>query len=100
MTHPYQFKSKFFVETINVTTAVFFILFSILKRFTDDDKLMIIPLILFSTNFLILIEFGYKNNVKKSIAIPFKKSWYITQAITNLCFVIYIFYFYSADVGV
>ena len=61
MTHPYQFKSKYFVETINVSTAVFFILFSILKRFTEEDKLMIIPLILFSANFLILIEFGYKN---------------------------------------
>ena len=100
MTHPYQFKSKYFVEIINVTTAVFFILFSILKRFTAEDKLMIIPLILFSANFLILIEFGYKIYVKKSIAIPFKKSWYITQAITNLCFVIYIFYFYLADAGV
>lgn len=83
-----------FTEIINTTTVVFYIVFSIIKRFSKVEYLMIIPFALFLSNVMILLEFGFKRFIRKQKDLSFSKGWLIFQILTNLGFVIYILYFY------
>lgn len=71
-------------DVINITTVLFYILFSILKRFAENHQLLWIPAILFFANVLIICEIIYvsfKDNVNSE-----KKNryWMTTQLIVNL----------------
>ncbi len=78
------------LEIIPVLTVVFYILYSALKRFTDNVQLFWIPFVLFSSNFLILLELVY---LIKSKQLNSTKKEFINlgiQALINLGFAILI----------
>ena len=73
-------------DVIAVATVIFYILFSIIKRFGENENLIIIPLVLFFVNVLILFEiyFGLKKiGVQSRIK---SKKWIIIQFFINLGF--------------
>jgi hypothetical protein len=53
------------LEITPVLTVVFYIIYSALKRFTDNTPLLWIPMLLFSSNFLVLLELVYLIKTKK-----------------------------------
>lgn len=69
---------------INVTTVLFYILFSVIKRFLESASLMWIPAVLFFANTLLIGEMIY-TSIKSKNSIE-KKEWvWITiQLIVNL----------------
>ena len=73
-------------EIIIVTTVLFYIIFSIIKRFGNDAQLFWIPFVLFVCNFLILAEVAYSSYQKKSILSRKNKSWLIIQFIVTTVF--------------
>lgn len=78
------------LEITAITAVVFYIVFSITKRFIENEKVFWLPLILFAANFFILVEILYM--VKKKKLVSNKKEFrnLIGQIILNLCFVIFI----------
>ncbi len=78
------------LEITPVLTVVFYILYSALKRFTDNVQLFWIPFVLFSFNFLIplalvyLIKTNQLNGTKKEL------TSLIYQSLINLGLAIFI----------
>lgn len=82
------------LDVIAVVTVISYILFSINKRFIENDKFYFVPLFIFSANFLILLELLYKALFKKIDCIT-KQYWKLFgQIFLNLCFIIYLITFY------
>ncbi len=67
---------------INVTTVLFYILFSVIKRFLESASLMWIPAVLFFANALLIGEMIY-TSIKSKNSIE-KKEWVWIQLIVNL----------------
>jgi hypothetical protein len=72
------------LEITPVLTVVFYILYSALKRFTDNVQLLWIPFVLFSSNFLVLLELVYL--IKKKQLNSTKKEFtnLVIQTVINL----------------
>jgi hypothetical protein len=89
-----EFPENFISRVLQVTSVlfiVFYIVYSFTKHFIETEKAYWIPLLLFAANFLLLAEMIYL--VKKG-KIPSNKKEFrnlVTQAILNLCFVIFLF---------
>ena len=82
------------IEIVKVSTVVYYILHSVIKRFAENQKLQFIPFVLLVTNCLILFEIlilvkqkkiGYTSKNVRSI---------IFQITLSFSFSVYIFYFY------
>lgn len=78
------------LEIIPVLTVVFYILYSALKRFTDNVQLFWIPFVLFSSNFLILLELVYLIKSKQLNSTKKEFINLVIQALINLGFAILI----------
>jgi hypothetical protein len=78
------------LEITSVLTVVFYIVYSIIKRFTDNAQLYWIPIVLFFSNFLVILEIIYLIKTKK---VTSSKKEFINisiQALINLGFTILI----------
>lgn len=75
-------KSETLRSIINVTTVLFYILFSVIKRFLESASLMWIPAVLFFANALLIGEMIY-TSIKSKNSIE-KKEWVWIQLIVNL----------------
>ena len=80
--------------TIVVLTVITYIATSIIRRFGNNNHLLIIPLCIAVANFFILIELLYVVRVKKVDCS--KKNWRIllSQSILNFLFILYILSFF------
>ena len=76
------------IEVSTALTIIFFIIFSIIKRFGDNQKLYFIPVILFLANFLILVELLYKIKRRKMVSKKKQIGNIVFQLVLNLCFII------------
>lgn len=76
-----------------VLTIVFYIVFFIIKRFTTNEQLLWIPIILFAANFRMLLEFVYLTMSKQLNTTKMEFLSLLAQVVLNLAFVIYIFTF-------
>jgi succinate dehydrogenase/fumarate reductase cytochrome b subunit len=79
------------LKVTGVLFLVFYFVYSFTKHFIETEKAYWIPLLLFAANFLLLAEMIYL--VKKGKAQSTKKEFrnLVSQAILNLCFVIFLF---------
>ncbi len=88
-----NFSEKFVSNVLSITSVLFafhYIVFSIIKRFGENQKLFVIPLSLVLANFLILVEMIYI--IKSNKAVSSKKQFYrlMLEIFMNLCFLILI----------
>ena len=90
----YQKHSDAFVSKIlditAVLTVVFYIVFSIIKRFVDNNIFFWIPMILFTINFLILSEVMYKVKREKSELTKNRFGKLVFQSVLNLAFAVFV----------
>ena len=78
------------LEITPVLTVVFYIFYSALKRFTDNIQLLWIPFVLFSSNFLVLLELVYLIKTKQLNSTKKKFISLVIQTLINLGFAILI----------
>lgn len=78
------------LEIIPFLTVVFYIFYSALKRFTDNFQLFWIPVVLFSSNFLVLLELVYLIKTKQLNSTKKEFINLVIQTLINLGFVILI----------
>lgn len=77
-------KSETLRSIINVTTVLFYILFSVIKKILESASLMWIPAVLFFANALLIGEMIY-TSIKSKNSIEKKEwVWIIIQLIVNL----------------
>jgi hypothetical protein len=81
------------LEVIVVLTVIFYIVFSIIKRFTNNQQLFWIPIILFASNFLVLLELIYLTKTKRLNSTKKEFRSLVGQAFLNLAFVVFIISF-------
>jgi hypothetical protein len=72
------------LEITPVLTVVFYILYSVLKRFTDNVQLLWIPFVLFSSNFLVLLELVYLIKTKQLNSTKKEFTSLVIQTVINL----------------
>jgi len=72
------------LEITPVLTVVFYILYSALKRFTENIQLFWIPIVLFSTNFLVLLELVYLIKTKQLNSTKKEFNSLVIQTVINL----------------
>jgi hypothetical protein len=82
------------IRIVTVSTVVYYILHSIIKRFAVNQKLQIIPFVLFVIDFLILFEILLLVKQKKINYTSKFVTSLIFQIILSFSFSIFIFYFY------
>ena len=82
------------IEIATVSTVVYYILHSVIKRFAENQKLQMIPFVLFVINFLILFEILILVKQKKIYYTSKNVRSIIFQITLSFCFSVYIFYFY------
>jgi len=78
------------LDIYSILNVVSYIVYSAIKRFSDNEKLLWIPFAIFSINFLILLELFYKvkrakSTLSKNILIKF-----IFYIILNFVFALFI----------
>ena len=78
------------LDIYSILNVVSYIVYSAIKRFSDNEKLLWIPFAIFSINFLILLEILYK--VKREKSSISKKNWnlLIFQIAFNFLFALFI----------
>ena len=81
------------LEVIVVLTVIFYIVFSIIKRFANNQQLFWIPIILFASNFLVLLGLIYLAKTKKLNNTKQEFRSLLGQAFLNLAFVVFIISF-------
>ena len=91
-----QFKNNF-SEIMGFASLCCYIVFSLLRIFTDKGKIMLVPFVLVISTILILGEFGIRKFIFKKNDVIINNSRYFTQLIANIFFatIIYIFYIKS-----
>jgi hypothetical protein len=72
------------LDIIPVLTVVFYILYSALKRFTDNIQLFWIPIVLFSSNFLVILELVYLIKTKQLNSTKKEFTSLVIQTVINL----------------
>lgn len=88
-----KYSEEFVIKVLDIyaiLNVVSYIIYSAIKRFSDNEKLLWIPFAIFSINFLILLEILYK--VKKEKSSISKKNWnlLIFHIVFNFLFAIFI----------
>ena len=88
-----KYSEEFVVKVLDIYSilnVVSYIVYSTIKRFSDNEKLLWIPFAIFSINFLILLEILYK--VKREKSSISKKNWnlLIFQITFNFLFALFI----------
>jgi hypothetical protein len=81
------------LEITIVLTVVFYIVFSVIKRFSTNEQMFWIPVILFASNFLVLLELVYLTKTKKLNSTKKEFIGLLSQTVLNLAFVIFILTF-------
>ncbi len=81
------------LEITTVLTVVFYIVFSVIKRFSNNEHMFWIPIILFASNFLVLLELVYLTKTKKLNSTKKEFIRLLSQTVLNLAFVIFILTF-------
>ncbi len=81
------------LEITIVLTVVFYIVFSVIKRFSNNEQMFWIPVILFASNFLVLVELVYLTKTKKLNSTKKEFVGLLIQTVLNLAFVIFILTF-------
>ena len=81
------------LEITIVLTVVFYIVFSVIKRFSKNEQMFWIPVILFASNFLVLLELVYLTKTKKLNSTKKEFIGLLSQTVLNLAFVIFILTF-------
>lgn len=79
-----RIKYEILRDVINVTTVSFYILYSFLKRFAENPKILWIPAILFFVNVLIIGEIIYASFKGKIGSVKKDRYWMAIQLIVNL----------------
>ena len=88
-----KYSEEFVVKVLDIYSilnVVSYIVYSAIKRFSDNEKLLWIPFAIFFINFLILLEILYK--VKREKSSISKKNWnlLIFQIAFNFLFALFI----------
>jgi len=88
-----KYSEEFVVKVLDIYSilnVVSYIVYSAIKRFSDNEKLLWIPFAIFSIHFLILLEIVYK--VKREKSSISKKNWnlLIFQIAFNFLFALFI----------
>ena len=88
-----KYSEEFVIKVLDIyaiLNVVSYIIYSAIKRFSDNEKLLWIPFAIFSINFLILLEILYK--VKREKSSISKKNWnlLIFQIAFNFLFALFI----------
>ena len=88
-----KYSEEFVVKVLDIYSilnVVSYIVYSAIKRFSDNEKLLWIPFAIFSINFLILLEIFYK--VKREKSSISKKNWklLIFQIAFNFLFALFV----------
>lgn len=83
------------VAAIIVASTTFcYILVSIIKRFADNNSLLIIPLCIIIANFFILLELLYLIKFKRADCPKKTLRLVVFEIVVNFCFVLYILSFF------
>jgi len=88
-----QYSEEFVIKVLeiySVLNVVSYIVYSAIKRFSDNEKLLWIPFIIFTINFLILLEILYKVKREKSAISNKNRNLIIFQIAFNFLFAIFI----------
>ena len=88
-----KYSEEFVVKVLDIYSilnVVSYIVYSAIKHFSDNEKLLWIPFAIFSINFLILLEILYK--VKREKSSISKKNWnlLIFQIAFNFLFALFV----------
>lgn len=78
------------LDIYSILNVVSYIVFSAIKRFFDDEKLLWIPFLIFTINFLIILELFYKIKRAKSTLSKNNLYKFIFNIIFNFIFAIFI----------
>ena len=78
------------LDIYSILNVVSYIVYSAIKRFSDNEKLLWIPFIIFSINFLILLEILYKVKREKSTISNKYRNILIFHIVFNFLFAIFI----------
>ncbi len=76
---------------VTTATVLFYIIFSVIKRFGDNPQLFYIPFILFIANCFIVLEVLIHHKVKKIQLERKNKFWLYSQLVTNALFAVLVF---------
>jgi Na+-translocating ferredoxin:NAD+ oxidoreductase RnfA subunit len=83
-----------FLGIMTFTSICCYIIFTIVRRFTENKFLMIISFMLVITTIIILLEFGVRKYALKNINIEFKPIKYFSLLLINTFLAIIIFFYF------
>lgn len=88
-----KYSEEFVVKVLDIYSilnVVSYIVYSAIKRFSDNEKLLWIPFAIFSINFLILLEILYKVKREKSSISKKNRNLLIFQIAFNFLFALFV----------
>jgi hypothetical protein len=88
-----KYSEEFVIKVLDIYSilnVISYIVYSAIKRFSDNEKLLWIPFIIFTINFLILLEILYKVKREKSVISNKNRNILIFQIVFNFLFAIFI----------
>ena len=87
-------KKDNFNDIMSIASLCGYIVFSLFRIFTENNKLMLIPFFLVVSTILILMEVGIRKFIFKKDDLIISNTWYFSQLVVNifLATIIYIFY--------
>ena len=88
-----KYSEEFVIKVLDIyaiLNVVSYIIYSAIKRFSDNEKLLWIPFVIFSINFLILLEILYKAKREKSIISKKNRNILIFHIVFNFLFALFI----------
>jgi hypothetical protein len=88
-----KYSEEFVIKVLDIYSilnVISYIVYSAIKRFSDNEKLLWIPFIIFTINFFILLEILYKVKRQKSTISNKNRNKLIFQIVFNFLFAIFI----------
>jgi hypothetical protein len=88
-----KYSEEFVIKVLDIYSilnVISYIVYSAIKRFSDNEKHLWIPFIIFTINFLILLEILYKVKREKSTISNKNRNKLIFQIVFNFLFAIFI----------
>ena len=88
-----KYSEEFVLKVLDfyaIFNVVSYIVYSVIKRFSENEKMLWIPFLIFAINFLILLELFYKVKRSKSALSNKSRNILIFHIVFNFLFAIFI----------
>jgi len=88
-----KYSEDFVIKVLDfyaIFNVVSYIVYSAIKRFSDNEKLLWVPFVIFVINFLILLEIFYKVKRSKSTLLKSNLIKFLFNIIFNFIFALFI----------